>query len=56
MDTKKDFDITRLSEQQKYKLSRYFDENDKFFENENNYKTNLIKLLTKIKININMNL
>lgn len=53
---KKDFDITKLSQQQKYKLSRYFEQNDNFFKNENNYKTNLIKLLTKMKININMNL
>ena len=48
---KKDFNISRLSEKQKLLLNRYFSENDEFFQNENNYITNWLKLFTKIKIN-----
>lgn len=43
---KKDFDITRLSEQQKLKLNRYFNENDEVFQQDNNYITNWLKLFT----------
>ncbi len=43
---KKDFDITTLSEKQKLKLNRYFNENDEYFQNDNNCITNWLKLFT----------
>lgn len=42
---KKDFDISRLSEKEKYMLSRYFEQNDLFFEKNKNI-TNWLKLFT----------
>ncbi len=53
---KKDFDITTLSESQKLKLNRYFNENDEYFQNDDNSITNWLQLFTnfdsrfKIKI------
>lgn len=44
----KDFDITKLSEKQKLKLNAYFNLNDDYFEKNNNYITNWLKLLTDI--------
>lgn len=44
---KKDFDISRLSEKQKLKLNKYFNENDDFFANENNSITNWLQLFTR---------
>lgn len=43
---KKDFDITRLSEQQKLKLNRYFALNDEILQQDNNEITNWLKLFT----------
>lgn len=43
---KKDFDISRLPNEQKLKLNRYFADSDEFFEKENNFSTNWLKLLT----------
>ncbi len=43
---KKDFDISRLSEKERFKLNAYFAENDDFFQNENNSVTNWLKLFT----------
>lgn len=43
---KKDFDITTLSEQQKLKLNRYFNENDEYFQNDDNCITNWLQLFT----------
>ena len=51
---KKDFDITRLSEQQKLKLNRYFNLNDEILQQDNNYITNYLKLFTNFYNNYNI--
>lgn len=43
---KKDFDISKLSQNQKLKLNAYFNENDEILQNDNNYVTNWLKLFT----------
>lgn len=43
----KDFDITRLSENQKMKLNAYFKMNDEIMQKDNNYITNWLQLFTK---------
>lgn len=45
---KRDFDLQRLTEKQKLKLNAYFNESDNFFQKDNNYITNWLKLYTKI--------
>lgn len=45
---KRDFDLQRLTEKQKLKLNAYFNESDNFFQKDNNYITNWLKLFTKI--------
>lgn len=52
----KDFDITKLSENQRINLLAYFDENDKILQNDNNYITNWLKLFTNKFINVNIRL
>lgn len=43
---KKDFDITKLSSEQKRKLLKFFNENDDYFSNDNNFITNWLQLFT----------
>lgn len=43
---KVDFDISRLSYKQKIALEKYFSENDEYFNKDNNYITNWLKLFT----------
>lgn len=52
----KDFDITKLSDEQKKNLLHYFNENDKMLQQDNNYITNWLKLFTNKKINVNIKL
>lgn len=50
----KDFDIEKLSRQQKIKLNEYFKESDEILQNDNNFITNWLHLLTNFKTNIIM--
>lgn len=43
---KKDFDISKLSNEEKRKLNNYFYKSDEFFQNDNNNVTNWLKLFT----------